>query len=94
LIYGKAPEKAVMGGEFVSMGCEIPVSHFIDEDQAEKLVEATEAHLRSEEARGRPVLEARRLLERAREFLRQGLFTKAFLLAIQARGFAIERVGA
>ncbi len=75
------------------MGCEIPVSHFIDEDQAEKQIEASAAHLRVEEARGRPVSEARRLLQRAREFLRQGLFTKAFLLAIQARGIALERVG-
>lgn len=83
-----------MDGKVVSMGCEMPVSHFIDEDQAEKLVEATEAHLRAEEARGRPVSEARRLLERARELLREGLFTKAFLLAIQARGIALERVGA
>ena len=76
------------------MGCELPGSHFIDEDQAEKLVEAAEAHLRSEEARGRPVSEGRRLLERARELLREGLFTKAFFLALQARGIALERVGA
>ena len=82
-----------MGGEVVSMGCEIPVSHFIDEDQAEKQVEATEAHLRAVEARGHRDIGARRLLERARDHLRQGLFTKAFLLAIRARGINFETVG-
>jgi len=81
-----------MGADVVSTGCEIPVSHFIDEDQAEKQIEASEAHLRAEESRGRPVSDARRCLEKAREFLRQGLFTRAFFLAIQARGIALERV--
>jgi hypothetical protein len=83
-----------MGGRLVSMGCEMPVSHFIDEDQAEHQVDESEEHLRAEEARGRPVSEGRRLLERARQHLREGLFTKAFLLAIQARGINLERVGA
>jgi hypothetical protein len=82
-----------MGGGGISMGCEIPVSHFIDEGQAEKQLEASEMYLRVEEALGRPVSEARRLLENARELLRRGLFTKAFLLAIQARGIALEMVG-
>jgi hypothetical protein len=82
-----------MGGEVVSLGCEIPVSHFIDEDQAEHQVEASERHLWSEEARGRPQEAARRLLEQARENLRRGLFTKAFLLAVQARGIPLEMVG-
>lgn len=81
-----------MGGKVVSMGCEIAVSHFIDEDQAEKQLEASESQLRAEEALGRPVSEARRLLARARQFLREGLFTKAFLLAVQARGIAVEKV--
>jgi len=82
-----------MGDEVISMGCELTVSHFIDEDQAEKQVEALAAHLRAEEARGRPVSETRCRLDRAREFLRLGLFTRAFLMAIQARGIALERVG-
>lgn len=82
-----------MNGEVVSMGCELPGSHFIDEDQAENQVEATAAHLQAEEARGNHVPEARRCLEKARELLRQGLFTKAFLLAVQARGICLEMVG-
>jgi len=81
-----------MGGEVVSMGCEIAVSHFIDEDQAEKQIEASESYMRAESAGGRPVSEARQCLDRAREFLRLGLFTRAFFLAIQARGIALERV--
>lgn len=82
-----------MSGEVVSMGCEIAISHFIDEDQAEKQIEASEAHLRAEQARGRPVTDARRCLDKAREYLQFGLFTRAFFLAIQARGIALERVG-
>ena len=82
-----------MGGEVVSLGCELPASHFIDEDQARRQIEASAAHLRVEETLGRPVSEARRLLQRARELLRQGLFTKAFLLAMKARGIALEMVG-
>jgi len=82
-----------MGGEVVSLGCELPASHFIDEDQARRQIEASAAHLRVEEALGRSVSEAKRCLERAREFLRQGLFTKAFLLAMKARGIALEMVG-
>jgi hypothetical protein len=89
----KAQKNGLMGGKVISMGCEIPVSHFIDEDQAEHQLEASESHLRAEEARGRPVAEARRLLARAREILRRGLFTKAFFLAIQVRGIALEKVG-
>jgi len=82
-----------MGGQVVSLGCEIAVSHFIDEGQAEKQIEASESHIRAESAGGRPVSEARQCLDRAREFLRAGLFTRAFFLAIQARGIALERVG-
>jgi hypothetical protein len=82
-----------MSGEVVSMGCEMPASHFIDEDQAENQVEATAAHLRAEAARGRQAPGHQKLLDRARELLREGHFTKAFLLAIRARGIDLERVG-
>ena len=81
-----------MSGELVSIGWEIADSHFIDQDQAELQIDNCAAHLKEEEARGRPVAEARRCLERAREFLSRGLFTRAFFLALKARGVALERV--
>lgn len=77
----------------VSMGCEIAVSHFIDQDQAEKQIEVAAEHMKAEEARGRPSASARRLLVEARELLEAGLFTRAFLLAVRARGMALETVG-
>ena len=82
-----------MGGDVVSMGCEIASSHFIDRDQAEKQMEATAAYIKAEEARGRPTGVARQLLREARELLDAGRFTRAFLLAVRARGMDLETVG-
>ena len=74
----------------VSVGCEIAVSHFIDEDQAQSQIEQCERMLANLPARDRAVQQAREYLAKAREFLEAGLFTKAFLYAIRARGLDVE----
>jgi hypothetical protein len=78
--------------EVVSMGCEVATSHFIDEEQAEHQIDMCEVKLRGDRAMGRPVKEAAALLEKAREFLGAGMYTKAFLCAVRARGIALERL--
>lgn len=74
----------------ISVGCEMVVSHFIDEDQAESQIEQCEKMLADGTTLGRAAAEARAYLAKAREFLRAGLFTRAFLYAIKARGLDVE----
>jgi hypothetical protein len=81
-----------MGGEAISPGCEMAVSHSIDKEQAEFQIEQCERKLYEEEAKGNSSPEARRYLRMARECLESGLITRAFLLAVRARGLAVERI--
>ena len=81
-----------MPSDVVSIGREVVTSHFIDEEQAEHQIDMCEVKLRGDRAMGRPVTEATRLLNKAREFLQAGMYTKAFLYAVRARGIAIERL--
>lgn len=79
-------------GDIISIGGEVDTAHFIDEDQAEAQIEHCEELLKQEQANGKAVKERLRLLEDARYFLQNGLFIRAFLAAIRARGIAVERL--
>lgn len=79
-------------GDIISIGGEVDAAHFMDEDQAEAQIALCEALLKEEQASGKAVGERLRLLEDARYFLQNGLFTRAFLAAIRARGIAVERL--
>ena len=79
-----------MTSEELPVGCEMVVSHFIDEQQAESQIEQCERMLADGTSSGRPATEARAHLAKAREFLRAGQFTRAFLYAIKARGLDVE----
>ncbi len=81
-----------MTSDVISTGCEVAASHFIDEEQARHQIDICELKLRADREMGRPVKEAAALLEMAREFLGAGMYTKAFLYAVRARGIAIERL--
>ncbi len=78
--------------ERASVRREGDTAHFIGEDQAEAQIELCEAHLKEEESRGRPIMERLRLLNEAKELLRDGLVTRAFLTAIRARGITVEKL--
>ena len=78
--------------EVVSIGSEVAISHSIDEDQTEFQIEQCEKKLDEEEAKGNSSPEARRYLRMARESLESGLFTRAFLFAVRARGLVVERI--
>jgi len=70
----------------------VAASHFIDEDQALHQIEQLQKKLDEEGARGRANEDARRLLTKARELLDAGQFSQAFMLAVRARGIAVERL--
>jgi hypothetical protein len=78
--------------EVLALGCEVATSHFIDEEQAQHQIDMCEVKLRVDREMGRPVSEAAALLEMAREFLQAGMYTKAFLYAVRARGITLERL--
>jgi len=80
-----------MTPEVLTIGHELATSHFIDEEQAQHQINICELKLRADREMGRPVSEAAALLEMAREFLQAGMYTKAFLYAVRARGITLER---
>ena len=81
-----------MSSEVVALGCEVAASHFIDEEQAGHQIDMCELKLRADREMGRPVEEAARLLEMARECMDAGMYTKAFFLAVRARGIDLGRL--
>jgi hypothetical protein len=81
-----------MTSDVLALGCEVATSHFIDGEQAEHQIDMCELKLRADREMGRPVSEAAALLKMAREFLEAGMYTKAFLYAVRARGIALERL--
>lgn len=68
------------------------ISHLINEDQAEFQIEQCKKKLDEDEAKGNSSPEGRRYLKMAREYLESGLFNKAFLYAVRARGLVVERI--